>query len=94
MSKYVYTEDFKFMLGSKDSNKLVELPYQEIDEVMRAISILPLYLRFKPMTRYSYLDNDDELQKINSSRIVKMEKKDGFCEVTANSGSIYRLITE
>lgn len=95
MSKYMYTEEFKFMLGGgKDNDNRVELPYQEIDQVMKSISLLPLYLRCKPLTKQPYLNCDDESREINSSKIVKMEKKDGVCEVTTGSGIIYRLITE
>lgn len=90
MTKYVYAEQFKFMLG-ENQNDEVKLPYQDIKRVMDSIQFLPIYIISYPLTKHPYLE---ENCKVKSSRIKNMEAKDGFCEVTTYSGTIYRLITE
>ena len=90
MTKYIYTENFVFMLGEKTDEE-VRLPYQDIKRVMDSIPYLQMYLFCIPLTNHPNLGGNC---RIKSSSIIDMEEKEGFCEVTTKSGSIYRLITE
>lgn len=93
MSKYTYVENFQFMLGDNRSEE-VKLPYQDMETVKSSLENLPIYLWSYPLTGHPYLELNAENRRVKSSRIKKLEEKDGFWEATTQSGTVYRLITE
>ena len=93
MSRYTYVENFQFMLGDNRSEE-VKLPYQDMETVKSSLENLPIYLWSYPLTGHPYLELNAEHRRVKSSRIKKLEEKDGFWEATTQSGTVYRLITE
>ena len=89
-SKYVYATDYKFMLGSNEDERQVLLPFQELEKVKESIQNIFIYLAVTPLTGHPHLG----YKRLRTSRIIKMEKKDGFWEATTSSGTCYRLIVE
>ena len=93
MSKYTYAERFQFMLGDNRDEE-VKLPYQDMETVKSSLENIPIYLWSYPLTGHPDLELNAEHRRVKSSRIKKLEKKDGFWEATTQSGTVYRLITE
>lgn len=92
-SKYTYTENFIFMLGDNRDEE-VKLPYQDLEKVQSSLEHVPIYLWSYPLTGHPYLEITAEKRRVKSSRLKKLDKKDGFWEATTQSGTVYRLITE